>query len=79
MVGKPQKAPRFEEAMGELEQLVEDMESGALSLEDALKAYGRGAELLAQCRKQLDAAQQQVQILEEGVLKDFNAGGGADA
>ncbi len=61
--------------MAEIEQIVADMEAGKLSLEDSLAAYQRGAELLSFCRTRLEDAQQQVQVLEEGVLKDFSAGG----
>lgn len=63
--------------MAELEKIVADMEAGKLSLEDSLAAYQRGAELLAFCRTRLDDAQQQVRVLEEGVLKDFAAAGEA--
>jgi exodeoxyribonuclease VII small subunit len=77
MVGKLQKSLGFESAMAELEQIVADMEAGKLSLEDSLTAYKRGAELLSFCRTRLDDAQQQVRVLEEGVLKDFSAGGEA--
>lgn len=63
--------------MAELEKIVADMESGKLSLEDSLAAYKRGAELLSFCRTRLEDAQQQVRVLEEGVLKDFSATGGA--
>jgi exodeoxyribonuclease VII small subunit len=75
MAGKSQKTPGFEAAMAELGQIVADMEAGKLSLEDALAAYQRGAELLTFCRSRLDDAQQQVRVLEEGVLKEFSAGG----
>ena len=71
MAGKTQKAPGFETAMAELEQVVAAMESGKLSLEDSLAAYKRGAELLQQCRGRLEDAQQQVRVLEEGTLKAF--------
>lgn len=74
MAGKAQKTVSFEAAMTELDQLVADMESGKLSLEDSLAAYKRGAELLSFCRGKLDDAQQQVRVLEDGVLKDFSAG-----
>ncbi len=74
MATKSEKKPSFETAMADLEQLVADMESGKLSLEDSLAAYKRGAELMSYCRSQLEQAQQQVRVLEEGVLKDFNAG-----
>ena len=74
MSGKPQKTQSFETVLTELEQVVADMESGKLSLEDSLAAYKRGAELLQQCRTRLDDAQQQVRVLEEGTLKAFQAG-----
>ena len=77
MVVKAQKTVDFESAVAELEQIVADMEAGKLSLEDSLAAYKRGAELLTLCRAKLEDAQQQVSVLENGVLKDFPAGGEA--
>jgi exodeoxyribonuclease VII small subunit len=71
MTGKSQKAPGYESAMAELEKIVADMEAGRLSLEDSLAAYKRGAELLTFCRSRLEEAQQQVRVLEEGVLKEL--------
>lgn len=65
----------FEEAIGELESLVQRMESGSLSLEDSLAAYRRGAELAAFCRKSLAAVQQQVKVLEGELLRPFEGGG----
>lgn len=78
MAGKSPKTPTFEAALAELEQVVADMESGKLPLEESLAAYQRGAELLKQCRSRLDDAQQQVRILEDGSLKDFANGTGKD-
>jgi len=72
-----QKTVDFESAMAELEQIVADMEAGKLPLEDSLAAYKRGAELLSFCRSKLEDAQQQVSVLENGVLKDFSATGEA--
>ena len=74
MAGKSKKTAGFESAMAELEQIVADMEAGKLSLEDSLAAYKRGAELLSSCRARLEDAQQQVRVLEDGVLKDFSVG-----
>ena len=62
----------FEAALTELEGIVARMESGELSLEDSLAAYKRGAELLQFCQATLKDAQQQVQILEAGLLQDFS-------
>jgi exodeoxyribonuclease VII small subunit len=75
MTGKPQKTPQkftdFESAMAELEKIVADMEAGRLSLEESLITYKRGAELLTFCRSRLEDAQQQVRVLEDGVLKEL--------
>jgi exodeoxyribonuclease VII small subunit len=64
----------FEAALAELETIVATMEDGRLPLADALAAYRRGAELLQFCQAALKDAEQQVQILERGVLKAFGPG-----
>jgi exodeoxyribonuclease VII small subunit len=69
----------FETALAELEQLVERMESGELPLQESLAAYKRGAELLAYCQSALKDAQQQVQVLEKGMLQPFAADDADDA
>ena len=68
----------FEAALAELETIVGTMEGGQVPLADSLAAYKRGAELLQYCQTALRDAQQQVQILEKGVLKAF-APEGAEA
>lgn len=69
---EPRESLTYEAAMAELERIVADMEAGKLSLEGSLAAYKRGAELLSFCRGRLEDAQQQVSVLENGVLKDFS-------
>jgi exodeoxyribonuclease VII small subunit len=59
----------FEKALAELEKIVERMEAGDLSLEQALAAHKRGLELARACQQRLEAAQQQVKVLEGEVLK----------
>jgi exodeoxyribonuclease VII small subunit len=71
-------APSFEAALAELETIVATMESGELSLEQSLASYRRGAQLLQQCQSALKNAQQQVKILEAGLLQDFAGGNGQD-
>ncbi len=68
---KPVENPTFESALGELEGIVARMESEQLPLEQSLSAYKRGAELLKICQAQLAEAQQQVKVLEAGILKNF--------
>ena len=43
----------FEEALDELESIVNSLERGDISLEEAIKAYERGTELKNQCEKRL--------------------------
>lgn len=64
----------FEAALEELDRIVAQMESGELTLEQSLAAYRRGAELLQLCQGVLKDAQQQVKVLEEGLLRDFSGG-----
>ena len=63
----------FEKALAELEKIVERMESGELSLEQALATHKRGLELARYCQQKLEAAQQQVKVLEGEVLKPLAA------
>jgi exodeoxyribonuclease VII small subunit len=73
---KPAKGasePSFEKALAELESLVAKMEDGGLTLEQSLAAHKRGLELARQCRERLEAAQQQVKVLEGEVLKPLAA------
>ena len=78
MAKSPDTPASFEEALSELEGLVGRMESGQLPLADSLAAYKRGAALLAYCQNALKDAQQQVEVLEKGVLKTFDAAPAAD-
>ena len=61
--------PTFEKALAELEKIVARMESGELSLEQALSTHKRGLELARYCQQKLEVAQQQVKVLEGEVLK----------
>ena len=59
------KAPHFEESLTELEQLVERMEQGNLSLEESLRRFERGVQLTRSCQNALKEAEQKVRILLE--------------
>ena len=79
MASIPETPASFEAALTELEALVATMEGGQLPLKDSLAAYKRGAELLAYCQEALKDAQQQVEVLEKGVLKTFRPEGERNA
>ena len=70
-----QSQPTFESALQELEGIVQAMESGNAPLEESLAAYERGVALLRQCQETLNAAEKKLQVLESGVLRDFDASG----
>ena len=73
-----QKKPTFEENMQRLEQIVRAMERGEVPLEESLKLFQEGTELVRTCRKLLDEAQLQVNkiaVSEDGspVEEPFDA------
>jgi exodeoxyribonuclease VII small subunit len=64
--------PSYEQALAELEGLVQRIEGGQMPLDQMLDSYKRGAELLALCRSRLAAVEQQVKVLDEGQLKAWS-------
>lgn len=69
----PATPASYEAALEELEQLIARIESGQLPLEQLLSGYQRGAELLAFCRGKLDAVEQQIKLLDDGMVKAWTA------
>lgn len=59
----------YEAGLQELEQLVTELESGQLPLDQLLGSYQRGATLLAFCRDRLKAVEDQIKVLDAGALK----------
>ena len=57
----------FEQAQAELEQIVERLEQGKASLDEALALWERGEQLYAFCRERLDSAQGKVEELARRV------------
>jgi exodeoxyribonuclease VII small subunit len=53
----------FERSLAELEEIVEKLEQGDLSLEDSLKHFERGVQLTRACQTALKQAEQKVEIL----------------
>lgn len=63
MTDKSDSPPDFEKALAELEQLVRQLESGELSLDQSLAEFKKGVELTRRCQAVLDQAQQTVEQL----------------
>ena len=63
----------FEEAFSSLENIVERMESGELSLDESLASFEEAIKLVKFCNSELDQAEQKVRILTagaDGVVSD---------
>ena len=61
----PSPVANFEHSLEELEQLVERMETGELSLEESLAAYERGVGLYRTCHQALEEAELRVRLLSD--------------
>jgi exodeoxyribonuclease VII small subunit len=62
----------FESALEELEQVVEQLESGELSLEDSLSAFEKGVGLVRFCNQKLSEVEKKIELLvkdKEGKLQ----------
>ena len=72
------KPVNLEKALADLEKLVEDLESGDLPLEKAMKKFEDGIKLTRSCQSALKDAEQKVQILIDSAggdeaLEDYDA------
>lgn len=69
MAKKPAAEPSvvadFEQSLDQLEQLVEKMEHGDMSLEESLGAYERGVALYRRCQQALEQAELRVRLLTD--------------
>lgn len=64
----------FEEQMEALEEIVEELEKGELSLEDSVSKFEEGIKISKQCNKTLEDAEKKITILvnQEGEMKEKN-------
>lgn len=84
MAKKDSQELKFETAIADLEQIVEQLESGDLSLEDSLAAFEKGVGLVRYCNQKLSDVEKKVELLvkdKEGQLqlKAFGNGPPADS
>ncbi len=66
----PSAVAEFERSLDELEQLVQRMEKGNLSLDDSLQAYERGIALYRNCQTALEQAELRVRLLSDPLDPD---------
>jgi exodeoxyribonuclease VII small subunit len=71
-MNKDREKKKFEEALEELEKVVERLESGELSLEDSLAAFEQGVSLVRYCNQRLNEVERKIELLvkdKEGKLQ----------
>jgi exodeoxyribonuclease VII small subunit len=72
----PKKSVNLEKSLADLETLVDELESGDLPLEKAMKKFEEGIKLTRQCQAALKEAEQKVEILVQSAggdkLEDFD-------
>ncbi len=73
MADNKKKTLDLEKAMGELEKIVEQLETGNLSLDKSLRQFEKGVSLSRECHAALTAAEQKVQMLIGDELRDTSA------
>lgn len=57
------ESPGFEQALAALEKIVSELESGQLSLSEAIRRYEHGVKMLRHCHAQLQHAEQKISLL----------------
>ena len=65
--------PSFDDGLDRLETLVQQLESGSLSLEEALARFEEGVQLSQALQKQLADAQRKVEVLKAGLGGEYRA------
>lgn len=62
---------KFEEALKKLEKIVDDLEKGDLSLDEALKKYQEGIEISRVCNQRLESAKKKIDCLAKNKKGEF--------
>ena len=65
----------FEQALGRLEEIVQQIESGKTGLEESIARYEQGIKLIKQCRTILDAAEKKIQLLAKSEAGELTSAG----
>ncbi len=68
-----EKKKKFEDKINELEEIIKDLESGNVSLEDSIEKYTNAMKLVHECDEQLKNVEEQINkiVLENGEIADF--------
>ncbi len=61
-----QKTMSFEDSIKRLEEIVKHLENGDLSLQESIRCFEEGNDLIKKCSSMLDEAEQKVMLLRKG-------------
>jgi exodeoxyribonuclease VII small subunit len=67
---KSEKNQNLEEKLKELEQIVQSLEKGQISLDESLRIFERGVELYQNCRETLEGAEKKIKILTDNLKEE---------
>ena len=67
---KSDQQPRYEDLVAQIEELVDNIESGELGLEESIRGYEEGTKLIKHARGILDQAQQRVEAINLDELEE---------
>jgi exodeoxyribonuclease VII small subunit len=70
--------PSFEEALEQLESIIDQIESGEIGLEQSIEAYEKGVELIKRCRGVLERAEQRIEELNLSDLRERQGSSGTN-
>ena len=65
MAKQTEKKQTFEEALTELEKIVEKVEQGEIGLEESIEKYAQGMQLIKHCRDILDQAEKRIETINK--------------
>ena len=63
----------FEDKMNKLQEIVDLLEQGKITLAESVKLYKEGLELTQKCKEELEKAKHEVKILLNDTLEDFES------
>ncbi len=65
-----EKTFQLEEAFGELEKIIAELESDQVALKDSIELYSKGAKLITQCKEELSGIEKEIIIIGESLSNE---------
>lgn len=65
-----EKTFQLEEAFGELEKIIAELESDQIALKDSIELYSKGAKLITQCKDELSGIEKEIIIIGESLASE---------